>query len=142
VTRAAGSQSSGILFDDFDNGQVIKAFTMEMDVRVGDGTAQPADGFSICYVRAGDPCIAALQGGTVGGFATGFGGELNLPEEGSQTGISVGFDCWDSDQGDPIGSKDPIALEYPRGRCGRQVRADAHRQWLCHRSHVFADWAN
>src|SRR5215475_10000494 len=54
VTPSAGGQRGAVVFADFDGGQMIKAFTFEADVRIGNGTAQPADGFSISYVRAND----------------------------------------------------------------------------------------
>ncbi len=38
-----------------------------------------------------------------GEFASSPGGEANLPEEGTQTGISVGLDEWDSGGGDVVG---------------------------------------
>ena len=41
-----------VVFADFDNGAIIKAFTFDADVRIGNGTAQPADGFSISYARS------------------------------------------------------------------------------------------
>src|SRR5215472_11833737 len=47
VTPSAGGQVGAVVFADFDNGAIIKAFTFEADVRIGNGTAQPADGFSI-----------------------------------------------------------------------------------------------
>jgi hypothetical protein len=55
ITDALNSQRGAIVFDDFDNGLVVKGFSFSMDVRVGGGTDSPADGISINYVRAGDP---------------------------------------------------------------------------------------
>ncbi len=61
-------------------------------LRVGGGTDRPADGFSFNFVRPGDPLLAENTDGWAG-----IGGEPeNLPEEGSTTGISVGFDEWQS----------------------------------------------
>jgi uncharacterized repeat protein (TIGR03806 family) len=101
VTPSAGNQRGAIVFADFDNGQMIKAFTFEADVRIGNGTTSPADGFSINYVRANDPVLLDIgRGGNPAAdpniWATGPNCEPNLPEEGTQTGISVGFDAWDS----------------------------------------------
>src|SRR5436190_22765997 len=45
VTPSAGNQRGAVVFKDFDGGQVIEAFTFEADVRIGNGTAAPADGF-------------------------------------------------------------------------------------------------
>lgn len=92
VTDAGNSQRSAIIFDDFDNGLVVKAFTFSMDVRIGGGTATPADGFSVNYVRANDPVL----NDPINGWASGWNGEANLPEEGSTTGLAIGFDAYDS----------------------------------------------
>jgi hypothetical protein len=90
ITDAIGGSRSTIIFDDFDSGMIVQAFDFECDLRIGDGTAEPADGFSVNYVRANDPVL------TGGAFATGQNCEANLPEEGTQTGISIGFDAWNS----------------------------------------------
>src|SRR5437899_12978053 len=50
ITPSAGNQRGAVVFADFDNGKIIQAFTFEADVRIGNGTAAPADGFSISYV--------------------------------------------------------------------------------------------
>ena len=90
ITDAVNSQRGAIVFDDFDNGLVVKAFSFSMDVRIGGGTDAPADGISINYVRAGDPVLSD----PLNGWATGPNGESNLPEEGATTGLSIGFDAW------------------------------------------------
>ena len=101
LTEAVNSQRSAIVFDDFDNGSVVKAFNFSMDVRIGGGTATPADGFSVNYVRANDPVITT--GDPLNNWASGLNGEANLPEEGSTTGLGIGFDAYDSGSGDVIG---------------------------------------
>ena len=91
------------MFDDLDKGLVVKAFTFECDLRIGGGTAQPADGFSLNYVRASDPL--ASNGSPFAGTA----GENDLPEEGSLTGLGIGFDTWQS--GDhPGGIRDVVGI--------------------------------
>jgi hypothetical protein len=89
VTEATG-QSSRIIFNDFDAGKVVKAFEFEADFRIGNGSSSPADGFSVSYARAGDPVIEA------GTWAQGQNCEASLAEEGTKTGISIGFDAWNS----------------------------------------------
>lgn len=84
------SANTRIIFADFDEGAVVQAFTFECDLRIGNGSESPADGFSVNYCRANDPVL------TGGAFAEGQNCEANLPEEGTQTGISIGFDAWDS----------------------------------------------
>ncbi len=89
ISYATG-QSTRIIFADFDTGSVVQAFTFEADLRIGNGSQSPADGFSVNYCRANDPVL------TGGAFATGQNCEANLPEEGTQTGIGIGFDAWNS----------------------------------------------
>ena len=101
VTPSAAGQRGAVVFADFDNGAIIKAFTFEADVRIGNGSTPPADGFSISYARSTDPVFSDVASGgdpsaDANIWATGPNCEANLPEEGTQTGISVGFDAWDS----------------------------------------------
>ena len=90
ITDAKGGQRATVVFDDLDKGLVVKAFTFECDLRIGGGTSRPADGFSLNYVRASDPLAAD------GSPYAGTGNETNLPEEGSLTGLGIGFDTWQS----------------------------------------------
>ncbi len=106
ITANLGSQRSAIIFQDFDSGAVVQGFTFECDLRIGNGSADPADGFSLSYARAGDPALVAGDNfpaqnpATDGGiFAANPGCEDNLPEEGTKTGIAIGFDAWDSGTG-------------------------------------------
>ena len=106
VTPSSGNQRGAIVFADFDSGKSIEAFTFDADLRIGNGSTQPADGFSINYVRGNDPVLSDVAGGgdpAVDGniWATGPNCEANLPEEGTQTGISIGFDAWNSGGGAP-----------------------------------------
>jgi hypothetical protein len=99
----------GILFNDFDQGLVVAGFTFECDLRIGNGQADPADGFSINYARNDDPVIKALDAGDTfpqmnnaispngGQFSdNGNSGDVSLAEEGTTTGLGIGFDLWDS----------------------------------------------
>jgi len=90
VTPAVNSQSGKIVFADFDEGSVVQGFTFECDMRIGNGTQTPADGFSVSYCRANDP---ALTGSVWAG---------NGPEEGTTTGIAVGFDAYENSTDDPV----------------------------------------
>src|SRR5262245_40512075 len=101
ITPSSANQRGAVVFADFDNGAIIQAFTFEADVRIGNGSGTPADGFSISYVRANDPVLSNVAGGgnpavDGGVWATGPNCEANLPEEGTQTGISVAVDAWTS----------------------------------------------
>lgn len=89
ITSGTG-QGTRVIFSDFDAGSVVQAFTFECDLRIGNGSETPADGFSVNYCRANDPVL------TGGAFAQGQNCEANLPEEGTQTGIGIGFDAYQS----------------------------------------------
>ena len=91
ITDAANSQRGAIVFDDFDNGLVVKAFSFSMDVRIGGGTDSPADGVSINYVRSNDPVLNDPSNGWAFNPDK---SEGNLPEEGATTGLAIGFDAW------------------------------------------------
>jgi len=123
ITQVGGGHRAVIIFDDFDNGLVVAGFKFQADVRIGAGTDNPADGFSLNYARATDPVIVNNDGS---GFASSPGGEGNLPEEGTQTGLAICFDAWDSGSGDVIGLtirvdnviRTNIPLPTLNGACG------------------------
>ncbi len=96
VTRSSNSQYSQILFPDFDAGLVVKAFSFECDLRLGNPTGndgRPADGFSINYARAGDPAVDWLQNNP-GSSDTSRYAIPSAPEGGTTTGLSICFDTW------------------------------------------------
>lgn len=92
LTDAVNSTTSTVLFPDLDAGYPVQAFVFEVDCRIGNGTANPADGFSISFARNGD---ATLDDGV------GFNG--GAAEEGTPTGLSIGFDTYDNGNGDVVG---------------------------------------
>ncbi len=94
ITDAIDSQGGIIVFDDFDNGLVVKGFNFKVDLRVGnssDADGRPADGFSVNFARQTDPIIVKADGGeTPDGYADSAGAH----EFGTKTGIAVSFDTW------------------------------------------------
>ena len=102
VSPGSFGQRTVIVFPDFDPGTVIAAFEFSCDVRIGAGTASPADGFSLNYASADDPIVVDPAGGA---WSTNPGGEASgaLVEEGCQKGLNITFDAWDSGSGDVIG---------------------------------------
>ncbi len=105
VTGPSGSQWAKIFFPDIDAGKVVTAFTFECKLRIGNGSSTPADGFSINYARATDPTFTKdadgnYQSGGWSGTANEPGsveGSMGgLPEEGTITGLAVGFDAYNS----------------------------------------------
>jgi hypothetical protein len=127
ITDAVNEQLGTILFAETDPGQVLSAFSFSLDVRVGNpvGCAdRPGYGFSMNFVRDGDPVLT--------GRTTGFAGTLNepgaqdggggLPEEGCTTGLGVGLDTWSSG---PLGPR--VAPGAPGGTDdveGLSIRVD------------------
>jgi hypothetical protein len=87
ITDAANDQSGTIVFDDFDNGAIVNAFTFSCDLRTGGGTGNPADGYSVNFTREGDPTLT-----TGGDFP-------QAHEEGTRSGLSICLDEWDSNPG-------------------------------------------
>ncbi len=85
-----------MLIPDFDNGMVVKAFTFEVDLRVGNpvgNDGRPADGFSVNYARANDPVVLDLnqEPPVVNWNNYAIPG---APEGGTTTGLSICFDTW------------------------------------------------
>ena len=98
-----------VLVSNFDPGEIVAGFTFECDLRIGNGDPNPADGFSINYCRNSDPVLTALAAGDTfpemnnaissngGQFRdNGSSGDTSLMEEGTSTGLGIGFDMWDS----------------------------------------------
>ena len=102
VTDAVNGQRGAILIGDIDDGELVAGFNISADLRVGGGTERPADGFSFNFASFDDPTItnlvASISGedvGPVSGYAdVGNPGDADLPEEGTTTGIGIGFDEW------------------------------------------------
>ncbi len=98
LTDAENGARAAIIFPAVD--QNIAGFRFSVDARLGGGTERPADGMSINLVRPDDPLLVDPRGE---GYAASPTGEANLPEEGSTTGIGIGFDAWESGAPDVIG---------------------------------------
>ncbi len=96
ITPAQNSQSGTVVFPDFDNGSIVLGFTFDCWVRVGNGTGSdtPADGFSVSFARAEQPIL----------FNSSTPGDSDA-EEGTRTGVAVGFDAYSN------GANDPVALD-------------------------------
>lgn len=94
LTYPENSQSAAIAFPNLDPGKIVTGFTFTCDLRVGNSTGdRAADGFSISFVRDGDPFLVDVTDGD-GTFAdTTMGGNC-CAETGSKTGIAVSFDTW------------------------------------------------
>ncbi len=95
VTDALNGQRGAIIFPPVDTGG---AFSIGADLRVGGGTDRPADGFSFNFARPDDPVLDDGED-----WASSPTGEGNLPEEGTTTGLAIGFDEWFSGGDDVVG---------------------------------------
>lgn len=117
ITDAENSQSGAIVMPDLSDppGTALKSFSIAADLRVGGGTDSPADGFSFNLVRPEDPLAQDPPELTYSGIR----GEGSLPEEGSRTGLGIGFDEWQSG---------PTAPGASNTSCGEfQADTDAER---------------
>jgi hypothetical protein len=94
ITWPIGSSSTIAVFPDIDDGKIVTAFKMEMDLRVGSPrqNERPADGFSINFARSNDD-VLLNDPPTSGMFAT-----SGAVETGTRTGLSVIFDTWAGNQ--------------------------------------------
>jgi hypothetical protein len=93
------NQRGVVVFQDFDEGMVVKSFSLSCDLRIGNpvgGSGTPAYGLSINLARANDPIFNPANHGNVFNGSTAEPSPPGLPEEGTQTGIAVGFDTWDN----------------------------------------------
>ncbi|MBO89640.1 MAG: hypothetical protein CMP14_08970 [Rickettsiales bacterium] len=81
ITEAANSQNGGMLLEDFTEGTPFSNFEMNFRLFMGNGTARPADGFSIS-IDNDLPTLASPA------------------EEGAGSGMKICFDAWDSGGGD------------------------------------------
>jgi len=98
ISEAGEGLSTIAVLPDIDNGEFVKAFTMTMDLRMGNGTTdRPADGISINFARAagpgvtGDPMLADLEGGSANPSNAATSGAA---ETGTRTGVAISFDTW------------------------------------------------
>lgn len=103
ITDALNGQNGGVIFEDPTGGKPIEGMKFTIDCRIGGGTDRPADGFSLNIVRPDDPLLQDPRGSGYAGTTDIGAGENNLPEEGSQTGLGIGFDAWVSGGQDIVG---------------------------------------
>jgi hypothetical protein len=85
-----------MVLPDIDPGATaVIGFKFYAKIRIGGGTARPADGMSISFA---DPTDAVVAGGTVG-------------EEGTTSGLVVSFDTWDNRDGGTALAGDGTAID-------------------------------
>lgn len=97
VTDARNGQSTTIVFEDLEPGFLVSSFRFECDLRMGGGHSNPADGFSLNFASSQDELVVAADAGSnPNGPWNGTDGEASLPEEGTRTGLAIGFDTWQS----------------------------------------------
>ncbi len=95
LTDAVGGAQANIIFPPVED--PISAFKFSVDARIGGDRDRPADGFSINIVRPEDDLLKEPRGQ---GYAIDhqFPQLGGLQEEGSKTGLGIGFDTWDNGQ--------------------------------------------
>ncbi len=100
LTAATTSQSGGFVLPDLDNGNRLQMFTATFNVHMGNGTANPADGFSFNLGVA--PTTATF-------------GEQGIINGAGLNGISVGFDAFDNGSGDDQEAPEICVRFFPVG---------------------------
>ena len=104
ITDANNGEVGSILIGELEEGELVAGFNITADLRVGGGTERPADGFSFNFASFDDPGVLDIVTGGTGVWAPSPNGtEDSLPEEGTRTGIAIGFDEWDSGEPDVVG---------------------------------------
>jgi hypothetical protein len=105
LTDAVGSIRSTIVFPDFEPGFKVAGFSFGVDCRIGGGGATPADGFSINFARKDEITTdTVITTGTPYAGANNVGHtEADRHEEGTRTGLGIGFDSYFSGGEDVIG---------------------------------------
>lgn len=77
ITDAVGSQQGGMIIPEIDPGKAIGGFRADFQIRIGGGSARPADGISFVFAPEVDD-------------------SSNFGEEGLGTGLVLSFDTWDN----------------------------------------------
>src|SRR5262245_51038455 len=72
LTKAINDQSGSFVIDDLDGGNPVYGFDLTAKLRLGGGTATPADGFSINFDPGGAPTTVTGEEGTSGGITFAF----------------------------------------------------------------------
>ncbi|HUS34663.1 MAG TPA: hypothetical protein VM680_04850 [Verrucomicrobiae bacterium] len=81
LTRAANNQNGAFIVQDF-SGASVDGFSLSFRLKIGPGTAKPADGFSVSF---GDTIPNAL---------------LSSPQQGVGPGLAVSFDIYENEVGE------------------------------------------
>lgn len=105
LTDAVGSIRSTIVFPDFEPGFKVAGFNFGIDCRIGGGGTNPADGFSINFARKDETYNdTVITTGTPYAGVNNVGHtEADRHEEGTITGLGIGFDAYFSGGEDKIG---------------------------------------
>ena len=105
LTDAVATIRSSVVFPDFEPGFKVAGFKFGVDCRIGGGAATPADGFSINFARwdenVKDTVIST--GTPYAGTNNDGHTEADRHEEGTTTGLGIGFDSYFSGGQDMIG---------------------------------------
>lgn len=86
ITKNLNGQTGGFVIEDLDAGMPVYGFNLTAKVRVGGGTATPADGFSISFA----PDIATTTGASPAEYENGVG-----------SGLRIAFDIFDNGNENP-----------------------------------------
>ena len=98
LTENVNFQSGAAVFKEIQPGGSLVSFRASMNVQIGGGSWTPADGFSFSFARTNDPVLLDGQS-----FVFAPDESAPAPEEGTLTGLSIGFDTYNNGYGDVVG---------------------------------------
>ncbi|HTG43054.1 MAG TPA: hypothetical protein VK633_00860, partial [Verrucomicrobiae bacterium] len=78
LTRAANNQNGAFIIQDFNGGAAVNSFNLAFKLKIGPGSAKPADGFSVSF---GTNIPAAV---------------FSAPQQGIGPGLAISFDFYDN----------------------------------------------
>lgn len=88
LTYPQDNQYTLVIFPDMEDGNLVKAFRFEADVRSGNSSSDlPGNGFSVSFAQNTDPIL--MDPNNRDAFAV-----ANAEESGSRTGLSVSIGTW------------------------------------------------
>ena len=105
---------TSVVFDDLDPSLFATNFRFSLFVRIGGGGQNQADGLSINFARLTDPVLSTGRGYSSPPDSP----ERDLEEEGTTTGLAIGFDTWANSNTDRVGISvrvnNRLVRQYPR----------------------------
>ncbi len=98
LTEDTNYQLGAAVLNELQPGKSVYSFRASMNVELGGGSWTPADGLSLSFARTND--LVLIDGES---FTLSPDGSAPGPEEGTQTGLSIGLDSYNNGYDDVVG---------------------------------------